>query len=98
MSQNDERQARALMLLDYTEKKQRLAVLKEQAIGRSKFFSGLAGDLRLIRPSLDKFNLAAPEVQYEEVTKLVQNIDALTDEVIRLESSLAQAGLSVPQP
>ena len=94
MSADQQRVDKALVLLNFNEAKQRLALLRNKSQELAKDFEETA---RKLRSSPENFHVNTDA----EITKYYQELRALTDDIRktieekqRLESTLVEAGIS----
>lgn len=93
MTAADEKAAKAMALFDYTEAKQRLALLKHQAEDIAKAFEGGA---KLLRTRPEDFGFDgddAPFKDYRKLGVLVEDIKTTQAELQRLTTVLEKVGL-----
>jgi predicted transcriptional regulator len=98
MSVEEEKQARALVLLDYNEHKQKLALLQEQAQKFAKKFEELAQLLKhkpdRIHPDLGNLKESGLP-SYESLATLSRDITETQQETTRLAERVRQLGFIV---
>jgi hypothetical protein len=94
MSAEEERQAKAMVLLEYAESKQRLALLKAQADKLAAEFEALA---KLLRSDLQNISVASYSsiFDYSKFNDLVADVAKTFNETSRLKETVHQLGLSV---
>ena len=94
MSAEQERQARAMMLLDYVESKQRLLLLQEQAHSLGIELEGLS---RLLQDDPQNISIASygQLLDNKRLNDLVADISEAFTETERLRMILNQLGLDV---